>query len=53
VHGKTNILITAIDICLMARLEALEQKIVLIGASNLTQCAKHLEQSKGIKVLLP
>ncbi len=28
---------------LMARLEALEQKIVLISASNLSQCAKHLE----------
>ncbi len=27
----------------MARPEAHEQKIVLVGASNLSQCAKHLE----------
>jgi hypothetical protein len=33
----------------MVRLEALEQKIVLIGASNLNPCANHLEQA-GYKV---
>jgi hypothetical protein len=34
---------------LIVRLEALEQKIVVIGASNLNQCANHLEQA-GYKV---
>ncbi len=33
----------------MARPEALEQKIVLVGAGNLSQCAKHLELA-GYKV---